>query len=114
MSDFTVADLEQHIDDLSRSGGTFSHMDPYDSFAVDPPDGVYFRGSEIEVAARGGTYHDGGSIYVILKVDDRLFRKTGHYSSWDSSTWDGPLVEVKEIQKTVDDYVPIEDDSFSW
>lgn len=39
--------------------------------------------------------------YIILKVGDRFFKKTGYYSSWDGGGMDGPWFEVEKIEKTI-------------
>ncbi|QNN99277.1 hypothetical protein SEA_FAUST_205 [Streptomyces phage Faust] len=41
---------------------------------------------------------------MIIQVGDRHFRKVGYYNSWDSSNWDGDLVEVRPREKTVTVY----------
>jgi hypothetical protein len=41
---------------------------------------------------------------MIIQVGDRYFRKIGYYNSWDSSNWDGELVEVRPREKTVTVY----------
>lgn len=50
-------------------------------------------------------------IFVILSIGGKVFKKTGYYQSHDGSYWDGPLTEVKEIEKTVkvwDEVKPME------
>lgn len=38
---------------------------------------------------------------MIVQVGDRFFKKVGYYNSWESSDWDGSLIEVKPVTKTV-------------
>lgn len=47
---------------------------------------------------------DGKAIWVVVRVGNRHFRKSGYYSSWDSSSYDGELEEVEPYEKTVTDY----------
>ena len=39
--------------------------------------------------------------WVVFKVGEQVFRKTGYYRSHDGEYWDGPLVEVVPSEKTV-------------
>lgn len=41
---------------------------------------------------------------MVVKIGDRYFQKTGYYDSWDSTTWDGRLFEVKPVEKTITVY----------
>lgn len=52
---------------------------------------------QVEKVESGGGEGDGAETYLILRVldTDQLFQKTGHYSSWDSNYWEGPLTEVE-------------------
>lgn len=51
---------------------------------------------KLEKVKSWGGEGDGATIFLVVKLDDRLFQKTGYYSSWDSSSMDSPLVEVEE------------------
>jgi hypothetical protein len=42
--------------------------------------------------------------YIVVKIGDRYFKKTGHYASHDGEYWDGPVTEVKKVTKTVEVY----------
>ncbi len=46
-----------------------------------------------------------GDQWMLFKVEGQFFRKYGYYSSWDSPTWDGRLVEVVQREVTVTKYV---------
>ena len=52
----------------------------------------------------GGGEGHGEYIYLVFKIGDRYFRKTGYYASFDGSNWDGSLEEVEPFEKTVTDY----------
>lgn len=54
---------------------------------------------EIEVVDSHSGDGDGSETWVVFKVGDQLFRKTGAYSSWDSNYWDGSIVEVEPYQE---------------
>lgn len=45
-----------------------------------------------------------GEIYVVFKIEDRLFRKYGYNESFYGTEWDGDLEEVEEYEKTVKNY----------
>lgn len=49
----------------------------------------------------------GEQIYVVIKVGTQYFRKDGYYLSHDGSYWDGDVVEVRPIEKTITVYEPI-------
>ena len=38
---------------------------------------------------------------IVFSVGDRYFQKSGHYDSWEYEDWDGPLIEVVPVEKTV-------------
>lgn len=46
-----------------------------------------------------GDWH--ANTYIVFKVGDQTFRKTGYYASHDGQYWDGPLVEVEGHPETV-------------
>lgn len=50
---------------------------------------------------RGGEGDFSLETSVIFKVGDQIFKKTGHYASHYGDDWDGPITEVKSVQKTV-------------
>lgn len=47
------------------------------------------------------------TVYVVIKVGDKYFKKTGYYASHAGTDWDGPVVEVKPVQRTVDDWAEV-------
>lgn len=58
--------------------------------------------ADIEWVDSGGAEGDGAEMWVVFKIGKQLFRKTGYYSSWGESSWDGDLEEVEaiEVQRT--------------
>lgn len=101
---FTAADLERAVSECDDSG----YSNPWDALAYGEKLDLVAPGiGAIDDYARGGESHDGCTIYVVVKADGRLFRKTGTYSSWDSTFWDGPVQEVEEFERVVTDFRPI-------
>lgn len=54
-----------------------------------------------EVAHQGGGEGQGENVWLVFEVDGRLFKTTGFYMSYDGTTWDGDVTEVKPVQKVV-------------
>lgn len=48
----------------------------------------------------------GDSLWVVFRVGDQLFRKSGYYNSWDGGYFDGDLEEVEPYEVTVTRYRP--------
>lgn len=57
-----------------------------------------------EVDSYGEYLQGEGEIYVIFEVDGKYYKKFGYQSSYgyDERTWDGAVVEVQKIVKTVE------------
>jgi hypothetical protein len=53
---------------------------------------------KVEFVDSWGGEGDGAEIFVVIKVGDRYFQRTGYYSSWGESRMDGKLEEVKPVQ----------------
>lgn len=50
-------------------------------------------------------YKDGEEERImVLQIGDKFFKKFGSYDSWDSANWEGRLIEVKPVEKTVTVY----------
>lgn len=62
---------------------------------------------QLEFVDSGGGEGDGAEIWVVIKIGNRYFRKTGYYSSWGSDEMDGDLEEVKPKQVEVTQYEAI-------
>lgn len=59
---------------------------------------------EIVVVDRRDDPGDGQEMWIVFSLGDQFFRKTGYYSSWDGSSWDGALVEVEPYVEPVTFY----------
>lgn len=46
--------------------------------------------------------------YVVFEVAGRFFRKKGYYMSYEGSSWDGALEEVKEVPVTGTEWKVVE------
>jgi len=60
----------------------------------------------IYVTGEGGGEGGGEHVEIVFGVEDQLFRKTGFYSSYDGTSWDGSLEEVEPYEKMVTFYRP--------
>ena len=67
----------------------------------------------LEVSGRprdkyGEAYQDDDECYIIFRVGDRFFKKTGYESSYgdEERSWNGPVTEVFGETKTVTVFVP--------
>ena len=47
------------------------------------------------------------SLWMIVTLDGRFFKKTGYYASFDGAHWDGELVEVEKKQVTREEWVEV-------
>lgn len=57
------------------------------------------------VDGQPGSEGGGESVWVIFRVGDQLFQKSGYYSSYDGVDWDGyEIEEVEPYEKTVTFY----------
>ena len=43
-------------------------------------------------------------IWVVIKIGDRLFKKTGYHRSHDGTYWDGSVTEVRARETTITVY----------
>lgn len=104
---FTAADLDKAIDNIEQEviEEKTGHYSLWEYLSTGEPFEHDLEGiGTLKDNDHGGAFHDGGTIYAIISVGDRLFRKEGRYSSWDSSYWDGNLEEVEQFERTVTDY----------
>lgn len=93
---FTVEELKSWaIDDEEYYSYADLWHEVYYGTEVDSPFGKVTR------VAHWGGEGDGAEMFLVFSVGGRLFQITGYYSSYDSSSWDGPLVEVEPYEKTV-------------
>lgn len=61
-------------------------------------DGVDYKPEKVDDY---GGMDMGSELWVVFKIGDQLFKKSGWYASHDGSYWDGDLSEVKPVQKTI-------------
>lgn len=54
-----------------------------------------------EYVADHGGMDRGSDRWVVFKLGDQLFKKSGYYASHYGTDWDGELREVKPVQKTI-------------
>ena len=94
---FTAQELETVIADTYEENDFFM-------------DAFYEEVSELDtslgkvvVEETSGGQGDGAPIEVVISINGRYFQQDGEYSSWDSSSMDGPLYEVKpkQVMKTI-------------
>lgn len=49
-----------------------------------------------------GEYMQGDEdVFVIFELNGKFYKKSGYQDSYGGSTWDGPVVEVTPITKTI-------------
>lgn len=56
------------------------------------------------VADHGGGEGSGEERWIVIEVGGRLFRKDGYYASYEGSTFDSDLREVRAVEKPVTFY----------
>lgn len=60
------------------------------------------------VSSEGGREGEGDYMEVVFKANDKLFRVTGHYNSYDDNEWyTEDIVEVRPKEVTVTVYEPV-------
>jgi hypothetical protein len=85
-------DADEWYSEISWSGGKAEG-----EYALNI-DGVSYTAEWVE---DHGGMDKGSDRWVVFKVGDQLFKKSGFYASHYGTDWDGPLVEVKPVEKTV-------------
>ena len=98
MSQFTAKELYEEINDAYPENDFF--LDAYYEEVAE----LETRYGEVIVEQVDGGEGDGAGIEVVISVQDRYFEINGEYSSWDSSSFDGDLYEVKPKQVQVTQY----------
>lgn len=102
----TAEELEKALSKTEYSWHELS-WDTNEDFALEvpptTPSTVKVNVYESKTAGEGDWSAD---IYIVLQVEDedgnyKYFRKTGHYQSYEGSTWDGTLTEVHPATKSV-------------
>lgn len=95
---FTAKELYETIHDTYTESDFFLDAFYDEVGELDTPLG------KVVVEEVSGGQGDGAPIEVVIKVGDRYFEINGEYSSWDSSSFDGYLYEVKPVQVTRTEY----------
>ena len=97
---YTVAQLENLISNVGD--------DEYFSWSEVRYGGYEFEdGTKLEHVDSHGGEGEGDEAWVVFRVGDQLFMKTGYYTSHYGFEWDGDLEEVEAYEKTVTDYRPV-------
>lgn len=67
---------------------------------------ITLRGESVAIEAVDtfGGEGQGDDIWVVVRVGDQLFKKSGYYASHYGTDWDGDVTEVKPVQKTITVY----------
>lgn len=76
----------------------FGHKDPGDTH------GLVLKGetvSAVYMDGESGGEGSGESVWLVFKVGVQYFKKTGYYASYDGTSWDGDVTEVRRRQVTV-------------
>ena len=86
------------------------HREEYKGYGPWPEDFTY-KGSPLtkkypnsELVEDFGGEGLGDHAHVVIRVDDKLFKIDGYYSSYDGTDWDTEWYEVKPAEKTITVY----------
>jgi len=95
---WTVSDFERYVTNKWMLAGNESLWDG----SVSQLDTLYGMVRKIDCSTG---YKDGQEERImILQIGDKFFKKFGSYDSWDSADWEGRLIQVKPVEKTVTVY----------
>lgn len=107
------AEMIQAIDEIVSSHGEdadgnvqSSIEEGWDSWWRDEPIVFTVKGQEISaerVSSFGGE-GQGDDLWIVIKIGDQFFKKSGYYNSWDGGAYDGELFEVEPVQVTRTEY----------
>ena len=61
-----------------------------------------------KVDSHGGGEGSGETMYVVIGIGDRFFRKDGFYASFDGANWDGTFREVVRETHVVKIFRPVD------
>lgn len=101
MSDYTAVEVEKAFRGLDLTALASANSGQQDA--------VLLRGEAVKVSkvdALTGDYDssDYDSVWIVVKVGDQLFKKTGWYASHSGHDWDGDTTEVHATEKTITVY----------
>jgi hypothetical protein len=104
MSDYTIAEVIDVIEAPEEDGGLDG-----DWYALERRyQSLTLRGEVVQVVPveNFGGEGKGDDTWVVFQLGTQLFRKSGYYASHYGTDWDGPLEEVRPVQKMVTFYEP--------
>lgn len=100
MSDYTIAEVRKAFRGLE--------LTELGNSADGTEDVILLRGEVVKVAKAGAVMgdndSDGEEIWIVIKVGDQFFKKTGWYYSHSGAKWNDGVTEVKPVQKFVTVY----------
>ncbi|WP_099021225.1 hypothetical protein [Mycolicibacterium palauense] len=98
---YTIAELDEAIENDEAPWGGSWHEFEYMSTGV----GVPGIGTAKVLESKGGGEGSGEERWFVFSVENadgtRIFKRHGWYASFVGSSFDGPTVEVKPVQKTI-------------
>jgi hypothetical protein len=112
MSDYTAREIEEAVSaaadveghSLEEGWGDLAYQD--DGYTAT----ISLRGEDVQlemIDSKPGREGGGEDLYIVVKVGDQFFEKTGYYASHYGSDWDGEVTEVNPAQKTITVYEPV-------
>lgn len=104
MTKLAASDVEAAIEALEDIDGYWGELE----WALRDRDTLEVNGESYPISIVSEEHGGEGSwdteTFIVVRVGDQLFRKTGHYRSHYGDDWDGPFREVEAVQRLVDDY----------
>lgn len=97
---FTADELNE---ELSRGYDGWLSIGNHDPDTFDSSFGL------VEIVDEGESYRAEYEFdkFLVVKVDGRLFKKSGYYASYDGTHWDGSLVEVEKKLVSREEWVEV-------
>jgi hypothetical protein len=93
---YTVGEIKEAInEDFDGSWNEFMEL-------IDYGKGSYLESLNVyasEVSCGGES-----SPWSVFKIGNQFFKITGSHDSWNGTEWDGALIKVRPIKRTVTDY----------
>ena len=105
VSTLTVAEIEKILDAWVETHDSWNEVGerPYSAPKDQVGEFIPMLGQVVQVDSGGGT-DQGSYAYVVLKIGDKLYRKSGSYASHDGFYWDGDFREVVAKEKLITVY----------
>lgn len=94
---YTKREVQEAVEAVISSGREWDGIGYFD---------ITLRGETIrpKVVTDFGGEGQGSNRYIVFRIGDQLFRKSGYYASYHGSDWDGDFDEVEEYERTITDY----------